>query len=773
MAYNPKAAKHQAFRSIKPAIFALTTALMSGTVAAQDDAPDPSDREEISSNVIVVTAQKREQSLQDVSTSIAAFSGDQLKATGLNGTEELDFHVPGLQVSTSGSANTTQFKIRGVGQSSFDEHLELPVILFQDGVYVSHVAAVGDGMYDLERVEVLRGPQGTLYGRNATGGLIHLVSKKPSDVLGVSADLSNGEYNKVSLEAAVNVPLAEGHAVRLSGRYNRHDGYIKNTIGPDNAEDDSLGLRFQYSYEDADFSALVSLRYSGTYNARNYAYQLTKSYLDFDDGLIKNATEEQHQAWCDFVFPKTTPGAPTCMGGGGASADGNPFTTEQNDPSSISRDNFGGTLTLETYLGNLTLTSISDYQSNDKTYVEDGDSTSVSIFNFINSYEMDQISQELRLQDTDGAFRWTAGLYYLNIDGEYNAGVDLTNFFAASTSNDYTYNTESWSVFADAALDLSDNLTLLAGGRWTEDKIDGVAQAGCTSDVNIWGDTNCVTFMGLLGFPGNTSQQTLGLDAELSDGFASFRAQLEWKPTPDVLLYAGVNRGVKSGGFSAGYFMAYTPEEAVFDPEKLTAYEAGWKTTLANGDLRINGSVYYYDYKGFQSYVNQDASSLIFNTDAKIIGAELEMFATPARGLDLMAGLSLLDGEQEEVPNGPFLVQDQDMPNAPNITINAMARYEWDMFGGFVAAQVDYNHVGSRSLNGVEHPAFQEGSYNLFNASITWTSPDDAYSISLWGKNIGDEVYYNTIYDATSFSGSTLRVAGRPQWFGATLSFDY
>ena len=258
---------------------------------------------------VIVTAQKREQSIQDVGISVTAFSGEQIKQLGFTSTQEIDQHAPGLMVTDYGNGVTTVFTVRGSSQLDFADHQEAPVAVYLDGAYNSYLSGVGFFFYDLERIEVLRGPQGTLFGRNATGGLVQLVTAKPTREFEGYGEISGGEYGKVRFEGAVSGPLSATVSGRLSLLFDRDDGYVENRLGDDLLDTDNKSGRAQLLFEpNEDVSLLVSGRWAID-DINGQGYSVTQSVTSAD-GLVRlSSSGAAYQSFCEntVIFGPTTP----------------------------------------------------------------------------------------------------------------------------------------------------------------------------------------------------------------------------------------------------------------------------------------------------------------------------------------------------------------------------------------------------------------------------------------------------------------------------------
>jgi iron complex outermembrane receptor protein len=729
---------------------------------------------------VVVTAQKREQNLSDVGISVTAFSGDQLRELGITSTQQLDAQVPGLMVTDYGGGTTTQFTIRGSAQLDFGDHQEPPVAVYSDGVYNSYLAGVGYSFFDLERIEVLRGPQGTLFGRNATGGLVHIISARPSQEASGYLELTGGEYDYVRVEAAATGPLSDSLSGRASVMYTQSNGYQENRIGDDLNDVDNMSGRLQLLFEPSDdFSALVSAKWSSD-DTNGQGYAINSGLLDIGgipglpgDGLVRNGTPEQNDAFCAGFFGPPfplVPGATDCFGY--TEPDNDPHSVSVNEPGFFERDHYGISATIEWNIADsVKLVSISNWQDFEKEYLEDVDASPQPLFTFSQQMESNQVSQELRLQGDNGDINWVTGLYYLNIDSSYQAVTDVLNCCLVLFDNSYDLETDSYAVFGQLEYAINEQFSVIAGLRWTEDEKDISAVPTCTnaapgSAVGLPADP-CEFFFG------GTAQIGPPLVDDQSEGEWSGLLEVDWRPDEDWLLYAKASRGNKAGGYNAGATFLFDAATVFdFDGEVLNSYEVGFKGALLDGKARLNASIFYYDYEDFQSFASQGANLVVFNTDAENTGGEIELILAPLEGLELLFGLSVQDAKQKDVTFAGA-TRDMPMPNAPDLTFNGLARYQWGIFDGIMSAQVDFNYVDERALNGIDHPGLVGDSYTVGNARVGFTTADDKWNLAVWVKNFTDEEYVPTIFDLSTFTGAIVEAPGRPRWWGATVSYRW
>ena len=378
--------------------------LGSSSAFAQDTTPQEAEESERKLGQITVTAEKREENLQSVPISVTAFSGEDVRQKGFSDSTDIAAQVPGLNIGTPvGEGNNPSITLRGVGLNDFNDNNEGPVSVYNDGVYVAALPAQTFQLFDLERVEVLRGPQGTLFGRNATGGLIQFVSAKPTDEFEGFASITGGSFSQVKTEAAISGPITDGVRARASFATNNHDGYVENLIGSDGNEADSLAARLQLEFDAGERGTLL-LR-------GNYAES------DVNAGRI-----EQEATGSPFneVF-----GLPLVDTFGFAELDGDPFTVQQDrDDNRLEVENFGLAATFDYELTDtITFTSITAYSETERLYQEDTDAGPLPGITADFFSESDQFTQEIRFAGDHGQLRWQAGGFYFNsnVDAELEA----------------------------------------------------------------------------------------------------------------------------------------------------------------------------------------------------------------------------------------------------------------------------------------------------------------------------------------------------------------
>lgn len=781
---------------------------------------------------IVVTAQKREQNVQDVGIAISAFSGWQIEELGLIESTDIAYLTPGVSVSAAAGDQSRQFSIRGVTQNDFADHTESPNAVYIDDGYIAAPQGQVFALFDLERVEVLKGPQGTLFGRNATGGLVHFISRRPTDTFESYADLTYGSYDQVRFEGAVSGPLSDALSGRLSVLYNRHDEILENQYPQDNMANPLTGQPFEGSptgaedyWNDNQWAVRGQLLWEGATGQANVSAFISRqklsvgpqqsrpvtAILNANGSQIDTIFAEDDPLGCEAISAETggclpisfldgeIPGVnedsvrPTVGGDlfGYSDADGGEFDVSADH----ALDDFneynvrGLTANIEWGLDDVTtLHSISHYMYFDKLQTLDVDSTPAPQSLVLQEAEHDAFTQEFRLDGGDGAFRWVTGLYYLMIDVNYAQGLAFSPdspisllFFGGMPTESPVFvdmKTDSYSAFGQFDLDLTDTVTLVAGARAIREEKDYQYDNfwfESIRDETIDDDQEPLPIPvspdgGGLRYPSFTGQT--------SDTFWAGKLQLEYRPTDELLFYGGINRGVKAGGFNAklnDFAPAIPDSEIPYDEEVLTAYEAGFKSTLAGGTTRINGSAFWYDYEDYQAFVFALTSGIIQNADATYKGAELELTTRPVEGLDLLLTTSWLDAVVEDLPIAPGVLRDVTPTFTPEWQFGALARYEWPApaLQGSVAVQLDGSYTGSRYHNLRNFQADEMDSYALLNAQVSWISETGRWQASAFVDNLTDERYKVSGFDLATLCGCNEEAYGRPRWYGVRLLYNY
>jgi iron complex outermembrane receptor protein len=690
---------------------------------------------------IIVTAQKRQQSLQDVPISVTAFSGEQAKNLGIDSTLDLALYTPGLTMGqNSGDGDFPFISIRGVSQRDFSDINESPSAVYIDEFYKANLIGLDQQIFDIDRVEVLRGPQGTLYGRNATGGLIHYITAKPSDEPGGYVELTVGEYDRVKLEGAIGGPLGETVSGRLSFLRHEHDGWVRNSV--DGAEDgnalESTSVRGQLLFEPSEtFSVGLMFQRSENDNEAGNMFQ----HVSADDPppTFRSIPNIGQPGFAGFLEP-----TPDDLRDTHSNRD---IFLETEQTTFIGR--------VEWSVNDLDFVSVTGWEETSKDATFDSDGTPFERGTEVHP-EGEQISQELRVSGESGSVTWLAGIYYIDYDvtgsqSRCSPGSCATNRMPVQ----YALSTDSLAVFGNLDYAFSDQLSLTLGLRYTDEQKD-------YSLNNL--DTGLVF-----------NASTVGDLAKLDESNVDFNVRLNWTPSDDILIFGGVSRAHKAGLFNLGFTARANAIPGIpVDSETLTAYELGLKSDFMDGRGRLNGAIFYYDYKDSQAFQfdGTTLSAQAFNSDAEIAGAELELSITPVEGLNLIANLTFMDAELQDVVLFGLQEVDSKMPLTPDLQGSLIARYEWPVWGGRLAIQGDLSWFDDQYFDSFNSPSHFEDSYSIANVRAIWFSDDDKWRISVFGENIADEEYRTFSFDL-AFLGFSTDVYGKPSWYGASVGYNF
>lgn len=744
---------------------------------------------EISANTweeIIVTAQKREQNLQDVSVAVTAFSGDMVRDMNFINSVDIAAQTPGLNIGTPvGEGNNPSITLRGVGLNDFNDNNEGPIAVYRDGVYQSAMPGLTFQLFDLERVEVLRGPQGTLYGRNATGGLIHFISAKPTVDLEGYADVTLAQYNQVKTEGAISGPVTDGIQARLSLATNNHDGYVDNRIGADSNEANSYAARFQINFDISNnLSALVNV-HAGESDT--------------------NAPQYQHQATGDVTGTD-----PTVDFYGYRDNDGDNFSGAYNREGVLNIETSGASVTAKWLGESMELVSITAIEQVEKLHQEDTDMGPVTGIVPQFASDIDQFSQELRLSGTADKLQWLVGYYYF--DNEVVGALDLTANFPGpvvdvltgspagafgpssvrffSYDVDYTQDTQSSSVFSQLEYQLLDAFTLNIGLRYTEEErsmnYQNRADSSPADVVNsclIMPGDPCGFGLGP-AFPGTNTfldfsdaNPLVGDLNTINTDNVSGKIGLDYKPNDDMLVFVNFANGFKSGGFNGG-FLDFTDgvqlSDVPFDEEILNSYELGVKTRfeLPGGVIRFNATAFYYDYNDYQALTFANVSQFISNSDAEVTGLDLELAWLFGDKLEVSLGASLLDTEVDSVVTRgtpPTVTSGTKMVLAPDYSLNGIVRYRAT---DALLVQVDFSHQGEHFFDITNSDLSKENAYTVLNASVGYDLTDQ-WRISTFVKNLTNEEYRVYTFDFSGPAGFNQQFFAPPRWAGASVNYSF
>ncbi|MCL4716351.1 MAG: TonB-dependent receptor [Hyphomonadaceae bacterium] len=734
--------------------------LMAGSAAAQQAAQAQPEGEEI-----IVTAQKRSEALEDVPVSISVLTADALETSGVTNAVALNNMAPGLRVSSADAASSPKIFIRGVGLSDFNPNASGAVGIYVDGVYIGSPLAQLAGFYDLAQVEVLRGPQGTLYGRNTNGGAINITANRPTFDFVSNARVEYAESNAVTFQGGVGGPIIDDLlAFRIAGQWVSSDGHTYDRV----IGDDVNALRY--------FGGRAALLFTPTPDLSIYA-----NIHHFENH--GDATAPQHRA----LFPATPAVAgpdgyclPSAYASGlctdllGYADTDNDVRAGDYGPDS-GRDTVyvrGGQVQLDWRLGDIDLVAISAYQSADRDAYENTDVSPINMLEIHYNSHSHAFTQELRVQSNDPAapLRWVAGVFYMDETIEDNSTQDVLRALRAPTVGNplgidpmnniavygypYTQQTESLAVFGQADYNLTERLIGTFGLRWSED----------TRDFDYRSEIE----FGLIPI--------LNYRAEESFAAWSGRLGLRYELTPDSNVYATYSRGFKSGGFFGGLATTFDQLEP-YDNEQLDAYEIGFKGLFFDRALRLSTSAFYYDYQDQQVFalaLRSGVTTLILNNagSSTAYGGEVEASWRPTDNFDIQAGVSLLHAEFDE-----FISEGQDyggnrLPQAPELTFNASMSYAAPLpTGDEIVLNADTTYSSKIYFDNSNAERLSQGAVWNMNGQVSWRSGRSGLEAGVFARNLFDEDWIVAVSPIESL-GVDLLTYNRPRSVGVFVRFS-
>ena len=728
---------------------------------------------------ILVTAKKRAQSIQDVHISMNAFTQEDLDDLGWTDITQVGNQSPNLDIKYVWGNSMPVFTIRGVGMNSFQASDTPSVGLFVDEVFQTSMAVMGAHLFDIERVEVIKGPQGDVFGRNTNGGAVSYFTRKPSREANGYARVSYGRWDRSEVQAAVGGPIGENVSGRISLMSIRQsEGWVYNrTTGNDVGEVDILSGRAQLMWEPSD-DLSVNFKLFASRDRSQPVYFQHVGYRE------KGNIGQLCQA---FLEGRLDPN--TCVSFDGYSdTDGDPYAGDYtNDPSTfinedetLKNDNWGGTITVEKEFGDISLLSVTSYQEYERWQPKESDGTPSLYVDFLFTSEIWAFSQELRLTSNyDGPFNWIVGANYgrdevAELPGRIGYVEDYLNGWRIDLT--YEQDRENLAGYGQFTFDLGDKWRISAGGRVLKDDVT------FQQSVNLYVPPDGPVILSnmlprTIVAPDGSVEE---LDGKLDDTAFTWRVALDFIPNDNIMLYGSVASGYKPGGFNGGFNLnplQYLP----FYEEEVTAIEIGLKSILANGRAVFNAAAFTYDYDGLQAATARVYNGVVFTSldnlaEADVEGFEADIHLRPVESLDIKLGVSFLDTQNNDPrPNfdGARGMSPRKLPNSPEQTFNAAVTYTIPLTnGGSLRLFGDYYYQGDHFKEAVNLLPLEINQDQL-NARITYVSPDGNWDIGAWAKNITDTVWVtDTLTDPVAL-GWGVWVHGAPRSFGVTANWRW
>ena len=742
-----------------------TTALTALAFGATVTTPSFAEEEMMMLEEITVTAQRRSENLQAVPVAVTALSASSIEKADIHTPDDIATRIPSMTFSPFAPGQSV-VSLRGISSNDDGAGTENSVAVFLDDVYLGRISNMAFEMFDVERIEVLRGPQGTLYGKNAIGGAINVVSSKPGQDFHAKVKATVGNYDRQDFQGVVSGPLSDSLAAKVSFSSRQRDGWVENLVTGNKLKDENV----------------QSVRGQLLWTGENTEVTLSADTMDMNQTDMARIPTRDGLAPLEFLFD---------LAGGDYKHSANP------QDGFARKDATGVSLKIEHDFGDAgTLTSVSAYRDSANDWEMDSVGVpQINIVDEIHDYTK-QYSQEFRFAGPiNDSADFVAGLFYMNentdrqetfryvheVDDRVNA-LDAADDADDIGSYRQDNTTDSFAAFAHVNYNVSEKLKLGVGLRYTyeEKSIDNWASNFGGTGLNGGG------FIIYTNYGTDIENKIGGIAASESWSDLSPKITLDYQVNDDVLLYASVSKGFKSGGFGAA------PESAAaaqipLEPETAWNYEIGSKSDLFDGTLRLNLAAYYTDYTDlqFQRFGSlldaTDGAFGVFRTrnagNAEIYGVEAEFTWVPVESLYISGNYSYMHTEAEfnfdpyyiTAPATPD-IRTKPLTRAPEHRFYIAADYSHDVsWGGQMSYHIDYRYTGEQRGDVVSDLTLQP-SWGVSDANVSWTSEDEQWEVSLWGKNIFDEEYISHIYIV---GPGDVAVYGDPAMYGASVTWRF
>jgi iron complex outermembrane receptor protein len=724
---------------------------------------------------VVVTAQRRSEDVQTVPITVQVFTAKEIADLGVKSTSDLAEFTPNVDIALpSGAGNQPIISIRGIGLNDYDTNNAGPNGVYLDEVYLSSPSSQTFQTFDLDHIEILKGPQGTLYGRNTSGGAINFVSAKPTDQLDANLHLEYGSFNTANLEGAIGGQIAPAVDGRIAFVVNESDGFMHNALtGTNENGANNFAVRTMLQFAPADALTLLWNVHYGYVNNRPTQYRHIGD-LDPSTGAQCGVARTYAGNCVDLFGYGTPPG----FYDGAFHRTGNLLVHD------------AGTYLRADYTpGAIHFTSISSVQYDDKFLPEDTDASPYNLVQLDYGVRSTNISQELRAGQDREHYNWVGGLYYLSEDLHQNqpgsALFAFDQFFGPGAGDGVAFNqfdrshqlTDSYAAFGQGEYSLTDQLKLILGGRYTSEHksfdYDGSIQYQDAGEGNFGPIVPLV----------DSRQQ-------LRDSAFSWRAGLNYDLTADIMAYGSVATGFKSGDFN-GSFLSQNPDEiqrqlAPVLPEKVTAYEIGLKSSLFERRLTFDAAAFYNVYRDMQVFVYvppvAGGSGLPLNVldnapRAHTDGLDLQVTARPAAPLTAALLVGVLQTRLDSYvsyrdPSQPDYSGNQ-LPLAPHLSTSFRLDYKLHLGAGDVDLQANANYKSRVFFDVSNSPYLEQQAYWIENIRAAYAFDASHLEIAAFVRNLSGKEYYNYKFDLTNPFGLIQGVVGEPRTAGAELSYRY
>ncbi|MCY7295641.1 TonB-dependent receptor [Alteromonas sp. a30] len=732
-----------------------TGLILSTAFFGQANAQDAASSDE-SVEKIVVYAQKRAQDIADIAIPVTVVSGDDIQELQLKDTTQISSLVPNFKITTNaGEGTPPSFNIRGIGMIDYNTSSISPISIYSDGVVGGSANNLSVNLFDIQHLEVLRGPQGTLFGRNTTGGAVLIHSTMPGDEFGGYLNAGVAQQDHTSAEGAVNLPSNSRVKSRLAFNYDNYD-YSTNNLFPGAPDGGLKQLNFRWI-----------------------------TTADFDD--VRLTTKFQHDDWSGSTKPihslgidhategrQCTPeelGSPACVNVYGHSIDSDNYWDASADTADRIHDSESWAASVKVewdITDDIMFTSISGYRDLDRFHAFDSDGPGEFTEGTMGT-DNSLVSQEFTVSYENDDMYWITGLYYLNEDIQQENSIDVARSLreappevAANAIQVFYHNdleNESVALFSQVDYQLSSTYTLTAGLRYTDESTEWSSLA----DFDVVG-----AFI-----PG-----AWDLNGEVEDDELSGKLSLIQKINTDLSVYYSYARGYKSGGYNGAYSL--TPNVAAnseYRPEKLDAYEIGSRWSFLDKKARLNASAFYYDYKDQQIFVLLNDGSpfgVLRNAgDSTIYGLETEFSYSPTQAWQLDLNLGYIpEAEIGEFRFGEVVIEETRLPFTSKWNIGGRAQWESEIGNGMLKAELGFDYQSEFYFDQNENPYTRQGGFALWNGRVSYEL-SSGLSFGIWGKNLFDKEYAELRFDSIAGLRAITELKGEKRQIGVDVTYKF
>ncbi len=788
-----------ASHALTPIAAGITIALCAGAApASADPQAQTSTQAPINGDAlteVVVTSRRYEERLQDTPIAVSAFQAADIEKLNIRNVGDAAQFTPNF-LSNPGptGGNDAYYFIRGVGQTDLNPATDPGVATYVDGVYLGRVMGASIDSSDVQRIEVLRGPQGTLFGRNTIGGAVSITTRDPGHVFGGDLSITGGSRNLRQVRGSLDLPISDTQGLFVSANFRDQNGWARRASdGTIFDTTNQWGANAKYKWVPSD------------------AFALTLA------GDITRITgTSQHTLLVGYNPAVFSPfGVPLPAGMGQYLNPGNAYVNNSSIDPRKDYDIKGMSLTLDWDLGGAKLKSISAYRRMSQFQATDYDSTPYSFYEGGFADKQHQFSEELQLSGNSGPAKWLLGAYYYQ---EYNDNINLVSLggnngclpfpaaappgnpfyfvypvcnFAGGQSyaspgvnrkivnnQAFTLDTKAKALFGQTTIKFADQWASTLGLRWTKETKQ--------QDYNFFID-NSAGVANLAGLPPAILYTLSPLNPNNSVPTAynkdwsqvTPKVDIEWKPSDEVLTYLSYSKGFKSGGFNGrpspnvhtGQFGAIS----AFDPEKIDSYELGAKTQFADNRVRVNIALFQENYKGIQLLALDQASGFFDTVTAasRIRGAEVELQARPVAAFELQAGLGYTKDQYQSVPAGSGIDSGMHLPLTPRLNGSLGAQYSWDFASGKLTLRGDYSFRSEFWYEAVNTPINRQGGYGLVNGRATYDFSGGHWSVAAYGLNLTNKFYHTNAQDVTAALGVAFASVSPPREWGGEVHYRF